>query len=191
MDTRDLHRQATDDLNALVDAASEGDLTRPTPCEGWTLADLLAHEIGQRLGFAAAIADGDAALSAYEPVPFTPQAWIDSSATLLDAFAGADLGARAVLRLFAQRPLPVSVLVGAQLLDAAVHAWDVAKALGRDYAPNPDVVAAVGEVALSIADDAARNEAGFFTSAVRSDGSEWERILAHLGRDPHWVPPGG
>jgi Mycothiol maleylpyruvate isomerase N-terminal domain len=44
----------------LVSQARAADLARATPCEAWTLAELLAHMTAQHNGFAAA-ATGDGA----------------------------------------------------------------------------------------------------------------------------------
>ena len=68
-----LHAEAMGLLDAVVQHVTDEDLDRPTPCAGWTVADLLAHEVGQHLGFAAAVRDGDAPESAYVPVPFSPE----------------------------------------------------------------------------------------------------------------------
>jgi hypothetical protein len=75
---RILHCRALLGLDAVVGQVRDADLGRPTPCGDWDLAALLAHLVGQDRGFAAAARDGDAPASAYEPVPFTPQAWQDS-----------------------------------------------------------------------------------------------------------------
>ncbi len=92
--------------------------------------------VGQHVGFAAAVRDGDAPPSAYTPVPYTPQAWDDSVATLLQAFAAADLDATAVEIELAATPLPIRRLVGAQFLDTVVHTWDVARSLEVAYQPS-------------------------------------------------------
>ena len=74
MDLRAQHREALQAADDLIRRVTDDDLTRPTPCAAWTLADLLAHMVGQHVGFAAAARDGDAPRSAYAPVPFTPAA---------------------------------------------------------------------------------------------------------------------
>ena len=190
MDQRGLHSDALLDADAVVRTVAASDLERPTPCEGWTLGDLLAHMLGQQDGFAAAVTDGDAPRSAYESVPFTQEAWRSSVERLLLAFAAADLDAEVIEIEFSPRPLPLRVLVGAQLLDAAVHAWDVARSLGRDYTPPDAVVAAVAEVARPIVDDERRATAGFFgptVGGVSADLDSWSDVLAHLGRDADWA----
>jgi len=194
-----LHRLALSGASAVVAEVTDADLGRPTPCAGWDLSDLLAHLVGQNLGFAACARDGDAPPSAYAPVPFTHEAWLASADELVEAFAGLDLARTVVEVELAPVPLPARVVVGAQLLDSAVHAWDVARALGRDHVPEDAVVAAVLEVALPIPDDERRERPGSaFARAVpdeaEADGegaTDWRRVLRLLGRDPGWGPPGG
>src|SRR6476661_6873201 len=51
---RALHRAAVLRSIELVDTVTSADLGRPTPCQGWNLADLLAHMTVQHRGFTAA-----------------------------------------------------------------------------------------------------------------------------------------
>jgi uncharacterized protein (TIGR03086 family) len=184
-DLRDLHRLALDDAEALVARVGERDLHLPTPCAGWTLADLLAHMIGQHLGFAAAVRDGTAPREAYAPHPFTRELWERSVSALVDAFAHADLGGEVVLIEISPDPRPVTFAVGAQLLDTVVHAWDVAQALGQPYVPSAELAAAVARAAAVVPDDERRRRPGAaFAPALADAGSDWERALARLGRDP-------
>jgi uncharacterized protein (TIGR03086 family) len=188
-DPRDLHRLALVDADARVGRVTEEDLGRPTPCAGWNLADLLAHMIGQNLGFAAAVRDGTAPVEVYAPCPFTRQRWERSVSTLVDAFAHADLGGGVVLIEIAPSPLPVTFAVGAQLLDTVVHTWDVARALGTSYVPSPELAAEVARVAAVVPDDGRRLLPGAAFAPARGEGgSDWEQTLARLGRDPQPRP---
>ena len=54
MDVRELDRRAVRASVDMVAKVTIEDLGRPTPCAGWTLADLLAHMTAQHRGFAAA-----------------------------------------------------------------------------------------------------------------------------------------
>jgi uncharacterized protein (TIGR03086 family) len=184
-DPRPLHRAALADADALVRRVGPKELGRPTPCADWTLADLLAHMIGQHLGFATAVREGSAPADAYAPRPWTVDLWAHSSATLVEAFAEADLDGEAVLVEIAAAPLPMAFVVRAQLLDTVVHAWDVARALGVPYVPSAELVAAVADGAAAVPDDGRRTRPGAaFAPARPVQGSEWERALAQLGRDP-------
>ncbi len=189
---RTLHHRALMGAATVVALVTDADLVRPTPCAAWDLADLLAHMVGQHRGFAACARDGDAPESAYAPVPFHPETWDASVEELFDAFAALDPEARLVEVELSPHPLPAQVVVGAQLLDSAVHAWDVARTLGLDHVPDPDVVAVTLAVAEGIPDDERREREGSaFARSLPDDGDDpWARSLALLGRDPAWVRPG-
>ena len=184
-DLRHLHRLALDDADALVGRVDPDDLGRPTPCAGWDVAALLAHMIGQHHGFAAAVRDGAAPVTAYAPRPYTPAAWAGSVRTLRDAFGAADLGGTAVLVEIARDALPLHRVVGAQLLDTVMHAWDLARGLGLEYVPAADLATAVAAVAVAVPDDERRTRPGAaFAPSLPAGGTDWERALARLGRDP-------
>lgn len=175
---------ALDDTTML--ASKAGDLTVPTPCAGWDLADLFGHMVGQNLGFAAAVAEGDAPAAAYESVPVTSgnvaRTWQESAARVRDAFGAADPEATVHLAEFGFRPT-VAVALGMQLLDAAVHAWDVATALGQTYRPAEATVTFVLDMARQIA--ARPGGTPVFAAPLTEHGTNpWGDALRLLGRDP-------
>lgn len=180
----ELHRRALADACTAVDQVGEDNLTVRTPCADWDLAALLAHMIGEHRGFATAMRDGTATADAYAPVAFEHVSWNSSVEDLLSAFADADPDAPVLaVALHPTQPLPPAVVIGAQLLDTAVHTWDVAAAFGRDYTPDPAIVERVLQIADQIPDDDQRNVPGAsFAPAVTASGDPWSRTLALLGR---------
>lgn len=185
-DRRQLHRTALDIASGYANRIAEDDLGRSTPCVNWNLGELLAHMVGQHLGFAAAIRDGDAPRSAYLPVPFSQQSWRDSADELGAAFAGADLrGAVLEVELHQTRPLPVTVVIGAQLLDTVVHTWDIARSLGEDFTPSDELVRPILRMAEQIPDAGNRDAPGAaFDHALLAADTPWHQALALLGRNP-------
>lgn len=184
-DLRTQHRLAVEQAGVLVRRVQPGHLARPTPCGDWTLADLLAHMVGQHFGFAAAARHGDAPVEAYAPRSFELASWDESVADLLAAFAGADPAGSAVLREIAPTARPMSFVFSAQLLDTVVHTWDVAQSLGESYEPPAELAETVAAIAQSVPDDARRTRPdAAFAPAIAPSGSAWERALAHLGRQP-------
>ena len=182
-----LHAEAMGLLDAVVQHVTDDDLERPTPCAGWTVADLLAHEVGQHLGFAAAVRAGDAPESAYVPVPFGPETWRDSVEALLSAFAAADPDTSVIVSELVPVPLPMRVVVDAQLLDVLAHTWDLAKGLGHDFTPPNHLAADFLKMAQAIP-DRAYGEGHAFSERLSQEGSPWEQGLRLLGRDPGWAP---
>jgi uncharacterized protein (TIGR03086 family) len=187
-DQRSAHGAALDVASSYVARVDSSQLRLPTPCTGWDLQQLLDHMVGQHVGFATVVAEGEAAADAYRPVPFTPESWADSVRALRDAFAAADLEARVVeVELDPVRPLPIRILVGAQWLDTVVHTWDIAATLGEPYDPPADVAEAMLQMATAIPDDDRRDQPGAaFAHGLTVDGGAWKQALALLGRDPNW-----
>ena len=176
--------RALDDITVLASGA--GDLTASTPCAGWDLADLFGHMVGQNLGFAVAVADGDAPVAAYESVRVgtddVARRWQDSATRVRDAFGAADPEATVHLAEFGFRPT-VAVALGMQLLDAAVHAWDVATALGQTYRPTDATVTCVLDMARQIA--ARPGGTPVFAAPLTEEGEDrWSDALRLLGREP-------
>ncbi len=199
-----LHRGAVAALRAAVARVTPDDLALPTPCAGWDLRALLEHVAGQDRGFAAAVAAARtggavtaAAFAAHPLGPSTAATVAEGLDRVVAAFAAApDLAQPVLLAEFDAR-LPLPVVAGMHLVDALVHGWDVAAALGTagayGAALDTDVVAAALAIAERVPDDASREAAGApFGHAVEApeDADAWTRTLHLLGRDPAWSAAG-
>src|ERR1700722_14392298 len=79
-DVHPLHRIAVLASVDVVSVITTDDLAKPTPCVGWSLADLLAHMTVQHRGFAAAARGHGADEAIWQP------------ATVADAVAAAPAG---------------------------------------------------------------------------------------------------
>ena len=189
-DLRDLHRQALELADAQLADPTPADLTRATPCEGWSLSDLLAHMIGQHRGFATAVRDGDARVDAYAPVPFDRAAWRDSVTDLIAAFAGADLDGAVIERELAPMPLPTRRVLAAQVIDTVVHTWDIAQARGTDFVPPAELLVAAADIAAAIPDQAYGAGAAF-VDRLPLTGDLWADTLALVGRRVVMSEPSG
>ncbi|MEO5900725.1 MAG: TIGR03086 family metal-binding protein [Ilumatobacteraceae bacterium] len=185
-----VHNDAVAVMSSYVDRVADADLGQSTPCAGWDLRQLLEHMVGQHLGFAAVVRAGAATADAYRPRPFSPATWRTSVADMVAAFAGADLDAKVVeVELDPVRPLPISVLLRAQILDTVVHTWDVAAALGEAFTPTGAGLDLVVTMTPSIPDDERRDRPHAAFAHARGGGNTpWELALSALGRDPAWSP---
>jgi uncharacterized protein (TIGR03086 family) len=184
---RGLHAGALADCGELVDRAARADLRLPTPCGDWDLAALLAHMIGQNAGFALAVERGDADESAYEPPPIAPRTlpatWAASADRVRAAFARADPDAQVNLSELG-RKVTVAQALRMQLLDSAVHAWDVATALGLAYQPSAETAALVLGSAREIAARPGGVPGVFAAPRAEAGRDPWSDALRLLGRDP-------
>ena len=127
----------------LVAGATATDMSRPTPCIGWTLYGLLAHMATQHFGFAAASrGEGDLGEWKLRSLGDDPVgAYRASAEQVLDAFA-----ADGVLdRMFplpefsTEQPFPARQAISFHFIDYVVHAWDVAKTLDATVELEPEV----------------------------------------------------
>jgi uncharacterized protein (TIGR03086 family) len=167
---------------------------RPTPCAGWTLADLLAHVTVQQHGFARAARGENTALADWHPVAVDEPkgAYRAASDDVVDAFAGLDdPDAPMHLPEVGADPVPAGLAVRFHLVDNVVHAWDLARSLGVDVRLDDEVLAAGLAVARNVPDDDRREQPGSpFARALAVPGGTGalEETLLLLGRDPEWRP---
>jgi uncharacterized protein (TIGR03086 family) len=179
----------------IVSQASAADMTRPTPCPAWTLADLLAHMTAQHNGFAAAAAGDGADLVHWQtgaPVADPVGEYAAAAERVMAAFAAASVLAgefvlpeiSPVLRFRAREA------IGFHLVDYVVHGWDVARTLGRRYDLEPGVLAAALPIAAAVPDGDRRRRPGaaFAPRVAATSGAPLDQIVALLGRRPDWSP---
>jgi uncharacterized protein (TIGR03086 family) len=193
-----LHRTAVLASADTVNAVTPADLTKPTPCAGWNLAELLAHMTVQHRGFAAAARGRGAEADVWDTATVADAVAADpaaaysaAAADVLDAFA-----ADGVLETSFALPefgpgatFPGAMAIGFHFVDYVVHGWDVAVTIGAAFELPDEVIAAVLPLALAVPDgDFRAAEGSPFRPAVATNGevTDMVRILAHLGRSPAW-----
>jgi uncharacterized protein (TIGR03086 family) len=175
------------DAGQLVARVTAADLPRSTPCDGWDLAALLTHMIGQNNGFATAVADGNASPATYLGPDVRREshvlAWKASATRLREAFTEAKPEGVVHLAEF-DADVAAADALGMQLLDTAVHAWDVATSLGETYRPDETVIAFVLESARLIAARPDGSPGVFATPLPETGADPWSDALRLLGRKP-------
>lgn len=176
-------------IAGLVAAVPADALGRPTPCDRYTVGDLLDHIAGFALAFTAAARKtpldgappGDAGNLApdwRERIPrhliAAGEAWRDPEAwTGMTAAGGVDLPGE---------------MAGAVALDELViHGWDLAMATGQPAGYDGPGLEAVYETVNHFR---AAGIEGLFGPAVQvpDDAPLLDRILGLAGRDPAWAP---
>ncbi|GAA3288421.1 TIGR03086 family protein [Dactylosporangium vinaceum] len=160
------------------------DLTLPTPCAGWNLADLLAHMTIQHLGFAAAARGESWPLARWTPPPLAADpaaAYAAAAEEVIAAFAAADLSADIELAEIAPVPIPAWRGLGAHTIDYVVHGWDVAQTLGLTWELPEDVLVETLPIAEAVP---ATTKAFAAPIAAPAGASTMDRILLRLGRVP-------
>ncbi|MFT7835521.1 TIGR03086 family metal-binding protein [Saccharothrix sp. BKS2] len=185
MNLLELNRAALDLTLELWAELDEEHLGLPTPCAGWTVRELMRHQVEVTAGFAAAAlgtAPGgpasDDALVAYRAA-----ADAATAAFRADGF----LDRTAVFPGFG--PRPARELVAAHFVDNLVHAWDLRRALGVDAALDPELAGAAHRMALRYptTPDVRGPGAPFaHPVGVPEDAPVTDRLVGLLGRSPSW-----
>lgn len=177
----------------VVSQVHAADLARPTPCSGWTLADLLAHMTAQHHGFAAAAAGDGADLVHWQtgaPVDDPVGQYAAAAERVIAAFAAAGVlaGEFMLPEISPKLPFPAAEAIGFHMVDYVVHGWDVARALGLDYDLEPEVLAAALPIARAVPDGERRRRPGaaFAPRVAATNGDPLTQIVAQLGRHPDW-----
>jgi uncharacterized protein (TIGR03086 family) len=169
-----LHTQG---VIAGVDAAQYGN---PTPCDEWTVRELLEHTIGVVAGLAAA-ASGSAPTD-FELGSDPAAQFATASAAALAAWRAPGVFDRVVDG--GAGPMPGRVLASINLLDTTTHAWDLATATGQP-AKLPDDIASAA-LAASHTVISPETRPGRFGPAVEvaAGADPTDQLVAFLGRRP-------
>jgi uncharacterized protein (TIGR03086 family) len=172
------------------------DLSVPTPCAGWDLRALLTHMTVQHRGFTAAARGRGADPAVWQspsPSPDPVRGYAASADLVIAAFAEPGVLDRpfALPEIAPDRPFPGRVAVGFHLVDYVVHGWDVARALGRPFTPDPLAAAAALRLARAVPTGPARLTPGAAFAPARevpAGADPLTETLLLLGRDPAWTP---
>jgi uncharacterized protein (TIGR03086 family) len=184
----------TESLDLLeAAAAAVGDASRqaPTPCAQWNVTQVLQHAAGDQLAWAGAIGVGTGPAEN----PFAPSGHLEAGvddlikpalAVARAAWSGVDGHDDAVPTPLPQGPLPAPVAAGACALDAAVHAWDIAAAIGRPGFLPGALAAQLLPAARAVVEPLRAYGAYAAALAPQFDDDGAAELLRYLGRDPQW-----
>jgi uncharacterized protein (TIGR03086 family) len=173
----------------VVRGITDDRLGDPTPCSEYDVRGLMNHLLQVVINFQAMAAKKDTDFSTV-PDYLGEGDWrarfVDETDLLIKAWAapGAEEGTTGSMGM------PARTLGQMVLGDLTLHAWDLARATGQEYTPDPVVVGEVGESFATLA-PLGRTMGAFGEPVTLPDdgsASEFDRLLALTGRDPHWHP---
>jgi uncharacterized protein (TIGR03086 family) len=184
---------ATRRLRAIVERISDTALDDPTPC-GMPVAALLDHVALFAVVFT------EAANKERRTEPRPPDAgnlaadWRTAIPRDLVGLAAAWSRPEAWEGTTTVRGMDVpSDLTGTIALDEVVlHAWDLARATGQPFDAEPEVLDALTDFLVHLAEPGTGiPRDGIFGPVIEvpADAPQLDRILGLAGRDPHWTPP--
>ncbi len=190
----------TQKISALLEAAAgralpvvrgidDGQLGRRTPCAEYDVRALLNHLFLVVVNFQALAAREEADFG--RQPEFVTGDWrgrfAEETARLVEAWGvpGAEEGTTG------QMGLPARTVGLMVLGDLTVHAWDLARATGAEFVPDPEVVEEVGPGLAALAPQAREMKVFGEPFPVGEGATAFERVLAVTGRDPGWSRPAG
>jgi uncharacterized protein (TIGR03086 family) len=180
---------ATTTFRSRLSTVTSSQLGSPSPCEGWTILDLLAHVIGGN-DMAIALVGGcslDEARSS-----FSPASAYDDPLGACETSLGAQLSALGPgldLTMTVHHPMgdmPAAQLMEFRIGDLLLHSWDLARATGGDEHLPDELVARVYGTLEPM--EAVIASIGVFGSGpsgtVGADADMQTRLLDLTGRRP-------
>ena len=180
-----IHERALRATGAVVEGIAPRQLDLPTPCDGWSVRELLNHvvsgnhwaaelatgktidEVGDRL-------DGDIL---GDDIHAAYRASADVAAAAFNAPGAMDAPCAV-----SYGPVPGSVYCGHRTLDLVIHGWDLAKGTGQDTTLDPELVDAVAAIVAPQVDMLAGSGMFGRPVGIPSDADAQTRLLSQLGR---------
>jgi uncharacterized protein (TIGR03086 family) len=181
-------------LAALVDGVKDDQLTAPTPCEHYTVGDLLDHLVGLTVAFR------DAATKTTRPGPAGPGRpslanlapdWRDRLPRQLAELVAAwrEPAAWEGMTTAGGLTMPGETAALVAVDELVLHGWDLAKGTGQAYEVDEASARAVLRFTELSSEPGAPRD-GLFGPVldVPADAPVFERALGLSGRRPDWTP---
>ncbi|KFG04995.1 TIGR03086 family metal-binding protein [Streptomyces scabiei] len=177
----------------LARGVRDDQLTGRTPCPEYAVRHLLGHLLGLAVAFR------DAGRKELGPTTDTdPQAalpdigpgWREALPGVLDELAGAwrDPAAWTGETRAGGVSLPGEIAGAVAVDELVVHGWDLARATGQAYEPDPAALTAAHAFLAASADDPSRGQIFGPVQPVPDEAPLLDRAIGLSGRDPLWKP---
>lgn len=182
----DRHRDGLAQFDRIVRQVRDDQWTLPTPCEDWSVRDLVNHVVGEAL-WAPPLLEGrtiadvgdtlDGDLLGDDPLAV----WMAAHPAADKAADVEDIETRVVQLSFGATP--AAEYLRQLTADYLVHAWDLGTAIGVDCVLDADLVSSVGAWFAGQADGYRSAGAIADLVPVEPSADAQRRLLAEFGRD--------
>ncbi|MGW3286596.1 TIGR03086 family metal-binding protein [Streptomyces sp. NPDC001002] len=176
----------------LAEGVSDGQLADRTPCPESAVRNILGHLAGLSVAFRDAGRKELGATTDTNPndaVPDIGPGWREELPKALDELADAwrDPAAWTGMTRAGGLDLPGEIAGAVAVDELVIHGWDLARATGQPYEPDPAALRVAHEFLLAAAEDPSRG-GGIFGPVVPvpADASLLDRAVGLSGRDPGW-----
>lgn len=181
--TIDLFATRASEFTRILNAA-DGRWDAPSPCEGWTVRDVVRHVVDTERDF---LTRHDLATGEAPDLADPATGWHQHAQQTLATLSQDGVADRTFDGYFG--PTTVGQTMAEFYgWDLVIHGWDVARATGQDWSISEEQARALGADADGWGP--ALYSEGICRPAVEvpADASEQDRLLARLGRAPQWAP---
>ncbi|MFE2089528.1 TIGR03086 family metal-binding protein [Streptomyces sp. NPDC059460] len=153
-----------------------------TPCEKFTVAELLGHLAGVLAG----------SERAARKQPQTPETTAAEPSAVADlalkaAAAWAEPAAYEGMTAFGPGEMPAQFAAAITLQELALHGWDLSRAIGRTFTVSEETAEVTLTVVEQLAEQARVNGSYGPALEASADGPAFDRALAASGRNPAWA----
>lgn len=182
-DTAQVFRDRADRFTSVLDSV-DGQWDNPTPCEGWTVRDVVAHVVDTQRDF---LDRQDLPKGADPDMSDPVSAWRDQRAHVDRVLSSPDIAGREYDGYFGRTSIGAT-MADFYGWDLVVHGWDVARATGQEWSISDAEVESLHATADGWGDALYSEGVCGAAVPVPADASATDRLVARLGRDPHWQP---
>ncbi|MFE5916238.1 TIGR03086 family metal-binding protein [Streptomyces sp. NPDC056468] len=175
----------------LAEAVTDEQLSAPTPCPEMAVRNLLGHLLGLSVAFRDAARKDLGATTDTDPgsvVPDVGPGWREELPKVLDELGEVWRAPDAWTGMTRAGgiDLPGAVAGAVAVDELVIHAWDLARATGQDYAPDPAALQASHDFLLASVDDPGRGSIFGPVVPVPAGAPLLDRAVGLSGRDPGW-----
>jgi len=176
--------ERADAFAAILDAADD-QWDAATPCDGWTVRDVVVHAIDTEREF---LERQELSPGPAPDLSDPAAAWREHAAAVAEVLGRADVADREYDGYFGRTTI-AATMADFYGWDLVIHGSDIARATGQPWSISDTEAAGMHATADGWGD--ALYSEGVCTSAVPvpDDASATDRLLARLGRDPEWQAP--
>jgi uncharacterized protein (TIGR03086 family) len=184
----DLLDAAAQQTVPVVRGVSDDRLGDRTPCADYDVRGLLNHLFHVVISFQELAARREVDFSSTPDRLGEAGDWRARFAAETDALTAAWAAPGADEGTAGQMNLPARTVASMALTDLTIHGWDLARATGRPYTPDPAAVTELFVLAEQMGPMARETKQFGEPVPVPDDAPPFDRLLAATGRDPRWSP---
>ncbi|MBT2392569.1 TIGR03086 family protein [Streptomyces sp. ISL-1] len=177
-------RECADEVAATATGIRTEQLGYRTPCEKYTVAELLDH-LGETLSSSARAARKEQQPAEADGSATSPTDVAESADRA--AAAWGNPGAYEGITDFGPGEMPAGFASAITLEELALHGWDLARATGQTFAISEDTAQLALGAVEQIAEQARTNGAYGPLVPVSVDAPAFQRALGASGRNPEWA----